>query len=123
MIENDDGIQILMNTINKDKIALEKLQTDDKIGIEKTDSMIVDIEKINELKNSILAKENELKIKINETENINELFTILKNNLKRLNNDFDKVYTNSIEIKSISTRYNNFIDKINRPELTFEDFE
>ena len=98
--------------------------------IVKVDSVTVLQNKIDSLQNKNIDKEKSIfdyNMKYNQTiDNIKAtkvLVAQLNDNLILINSKYNSFYEVAIEIQKITNRYNNFIDKINRPDFNEEDYK
>ena len=98
--------------------------------IVKVDSVTVLQNKIDSLQNKNIDKEKSIfdyNMKYNQTiDNIKAtkvLVAQLNENLILINSKYNSFYEVAIEIQKITNRYNNFIDKINRPDFNEEDYK
>ena len=98
--------------------------------IVKVDSVTVLQNKIDSLQNKNIDKEKSIfdyNMKYNQTiDNIKAtkvLVAHLNDNLILINSKYNSFYEVAIEIQKITNRYNNFIDKINRPDFNEEDYK
>lgn len=98
--------------------------------IVKVDSVTVLQNKIDSLQNKNIDKEKSIfdyNMKYNQTiDNIKAtkvLVAQLNDNLILINSKYNSFYEVAIDIQKITNRYNNFIDKINRPDFNEEDYK
>lgn len=60
---------------------------------------------------------------IDDIKETNILIAQLNDNISLINSKYNSFYEVAIEVQKITTRYNNFIDKINRPDFNLEDYK
>lgn len=120
-----------INEYNNLRVQLEKLKIDLQKNIEelentsKTDTAKIEdnTKKRDSLKKEILDKESEISIEIKKQKTSVVLEKEILNNLRDLNNAYLTVVNNAREILKLNQNFNNYIDKINRPDLDYKTYD
>lgn len=115
--KNIEKIDSLKNQIDENRNELKKL---DSIGLVQRGK---DLDgKFNTLQEELKDENKTLATSLDKIKNVEDLKSNLSKKLFFFNKNYLDYYKYSTDLLGIANKYNNYIDKINRPELTYNDY-